>query len=388
MTESWLKAINDGKIIGTVMVDFRKAFNLVDHDLLLQKLEIYKCSNDFLKLMRSYLSNRSQAVSLSGKMSEKGFVTCGVPQGSILGPLLFLIFINDLPLFLSEHVFSTDLYADDTTIYDIQKDLPTVIANLQRALDCLKDWCKQNGMILNTEKTKVMLLATRQKRLHIDESIFVLTYNNIDLQITTGDKILGINIEQNLQWKKHFQVVCKKVSSYIWLLHRISSYLTSEYRLMFYKAYIVRHLNYCNIIWGNSSNYNVSRITRLQKRACKTILGNEYTDFEDAKSVLNIKSFEESLFLNKAKIMYKIANNMIPSYICDLFQRRSDSIINTTLRSVSNENFIIPRPNLSIYKESLSYSGSVVWNSIPHEIKNSSSLNCFTNKTLQWMKGS
>ena len=117
-------------------------------------------------------------------------------------------------------------------------------------------------------------------------------------------------------------------------------------------------------------------------------MGNEYTDFEDAKSVLNIKSFEESLFLNKAKIMYKIANNMIPSFICDLFQRRSDSIINTTLRSVSNENFIIPRPNLSIYKESLSYSGSVLWNSIPHEIKNSPSLNCFTNKMLQWMKGS
>ena len=161
-----------------------------------------------------------------------------------------------------------------------------------------------------------------------------------------------------------------------------------QYRLTFYKAYIVPHLNYCNIIWGNSSNYNVSRITRLQKRACKTILENEYTDFEDAKSVLNIKSFEESLFLNKAKSMYKIANKMIPSYICNLFQRRSDSIINTTLRSVSNENFIIPRPNLSIYKESLSYSGSVIWNSIPHEIKNSSSLNCFTNKMLQWMKGS
>ena len=138
-----LKAIIDGKIVGTVMEDFRKAFDLVDHDLLLQKLEIYKCSNDFLKLMRSYLSNRSQAVSLGGKMSEKGFVTCVVPQGSIIGPLLFLIFIKDLPLFLGELVFSTDLYADDTTIYDIQKDLPTVIANLQRVLDCFKEWCKK-----------------------------------------------------------------------------------------------------------------------------------------------------------------------------------------------------------------------------------------------------
>ena len=153
-----------------------------------------------------------------------------------------------------------------------------------------------------------MLLSTRQKRLHIDESIFVINYNNTQLQVTTGDKILGINIEQNMQWNDHFQVVCKKMSSYIWLLSRISSYLSSEYRLMFYKAYIVPHLNYCNIIWGNSSNTNVAKITKLQKCAFKTILGNEYTDFEDAKSMLNVQSFEESLFLNKAKLMYRIAN--------------------------------------------------------------------------------
>ena len=134
-----------------------------------------------------------------------------------------------------------------------------------------------------------------------NESIFVLNYNDIDLQITTGDKILGVNIDQNLQWNDHFRMVRKKLFSYTWLLSRISSYLSSEYRLMFYKAYMVPHLNYCNIIiWGNSLNFNVSKITMLQKRACKIILGNEYTDFESAKSILNIQSFEQSMFLNKA----------------------------------------------------------------------------------------
>ena len=104
-------------------------------------------------------------------------------------------------------------------------------------------------MIFNTQKTKVMLLAMRQKRLHIDESIFVLNYSDIDLQITTGDKILGVNTDQ---WNYHFQMVRKKLSSYTWLLSRISSYLSSEYKLMFYKAYMVPHLNYCNVIWGNA----------------------------------------------------------------------------------------------------------------------------------------
>ena len=129
-------------------------------------------------------------------------------------------------------------------------------------------------------------------------------------------------------------------------------------------------------------------INKLQKRAFKTILGNEYTDFEGAKSVLNVQSFEERLFLNKAKIMYRIANNLVPTYVCDLFQRRSDSIINTTLRSVSNENFVLRKPSLSIFKESISYSGAVIWNSIPYEVKNSSSLNCFVHYVLQWMNGS
>ena len=103
--------------------------------------------------------------------------------------------------------------------------------------------------------------------------------------------------------------------------------------------------------------------------------------------MLNVQSFEESLFLNKANIMYRIANNLVPTYVCDLFQRRSDSIINTTLRSVSNENFVLPKPSLSIFKESLSYSGAVIWNSIPYEVKNSSSLNCFVHNVLQWMNG-
>ena len=108
--------------MGAVMFDFNKGFDLVDHKLLLEKIKCFKCSDKFVSLMKSYLSSRSQVVSVNSKKSENGFVKCGVPQGSILGPLLFLIFINDLPLYLSNRVYSTDLYADDTTIYDKQSD--------------------------------------------------------------------------------------------------------------------------------------------------------------------------------------------------------------------------------------------------------------------------
>ena len=157
---------------------------------------------------------------------------------------------------------------------------------------------------------------------------------------------------------------------------------------MFYRAYVEPDLNYCNIIWRNSFNFNIERILKLQKRACKIILGNEYKFFENAKLVLNMLSFEQQVSLNKAKTMHKVANNLIPQYVCELFPKRSESLINTSLRSVTNQNFDIPKPKLSVFKESLSYSGPIIWNSIPSEIKNSSTLNSFAENVCQWMTSS
>ena len=290
-----------------------------------------------------------------------------------------------MPLVLSKNGLAIDLYADDTTIYDIQSDLETLRSNLQDSLLILQRWCRENGMLLNTEKTKVMLITTRQKRITLDVSLLSLSYNEIDLQLTTGDKILGVYIDENFQWDNHFKYICKKVSSYIWLLSKIKSYLTLEHRLIFYNAYIQPQFNYCTMIWGNSSNYKVPKITKLQRRACKVILEHEYEDLDSARMQLKILSFDQNVFLNKAKTMYKVANGLIPRYIIDLFQSRADSLPNTSLRSVSNQNFTIPKPKCSLYKESLSYSGPVIWNSIPTEIKKSSTIKAFTNTLRAWI---
>ena len=145
------------------MIDFRKAFDLVDHAVLLKKLEIYKCGKSALSWFESYLSTRTQKVSIKHSKSGTENITCGVPQGSILGPLLFLIFINDLPLKLQNIVASTDLYADDITIYDIHFDKQILENNLQRSLVLLQQWCKESGMLINTDKTKVISLPVDRK---------------------------------------------------------------------------------------------------------------------------------------------------------------------------------------------------------------------------------
>ena len=129
--------------------------------------------------------------------------------GSILGPLLFLIFINDLPLVLKNYVV-VDLYADDTTLYDFQFDITQLETNLQHALNLLRIWCRQNRMVLNTDKTKVMLITSRQKRLSNQNPVLSLTYTDIDIKMTHADKILGVHVDDNFMWTYHFQHVSKK----------------------------------------------------------------------------------------------------------------------------------------------------------------------------------
>ena len=390
MTDTWLKAINEGKLVGSAMIDFRKAFDLVDHQLLLKKLRIYKFSESTLLWFKSYLNNRTQQVVINNLNSTSGDVVCGVPQGSILGPILFLLFINDLPLSLQNLPVSVDLYADDTTLYSIALDKCSLETNLQNALNSVHIWCLENGMTINTDKTKLMLIASRQKRNSLIESDLNITFNDRELKNSNNEKILGVHVDQNLVWNSHFQYVCKKIASNLWLLSQIRIYLNEQHRRLYYNAYIKPHIEYCCVVWGNSSNLNAYKIEKMQRRACKLILGKDYTTLVDARNQLDILSFEESISFNKAKVMFKIATNAAPIYLTDLFQMRGDmQNLNSSqlnLRSTSNRNFLIPKPKINLFKNSLSYSGALVWNSIPLWIKNSDTIQSFSKNCLQWMK--
>ena len=160
-------------------------------------------------------------------------------------------------------------------------------------------------------------------------------------------------------------------------MSKIKSYLSTKHRRLFF---IQPHLDYCNTISGNSSNYNVSKITELQRQACKVVLEAEYIALESTRSRLNILSFDQAVLLNKAKIMYKVVNVIAPQYIRDLFQSRADTLPNNSIQSVSNNNFTIPMPRTSLFKGSLSYSGLVIWNAIPADVKNASSINFTVNR--------
>ena len=154
-------------------------------------------------------------------MSSKGYIKYGVPQGSILGPLLFLLFINDLPLYTD--VFA-DLYADDTTLYEINSSKSEIETKLQKAFSDLAQWCRLNGMVINIDKTKAMIVTTGQKR-SMHEDTFHITLNDMPRSQVSTEKVLGVQVDNNLMWTDHISNVSKKMSTNIWLLSRIKKIL-------------------------------------------------------------------------------------------------------------------------------------------------------------------
>ncbi|MES9881523.1 MAG: reverse transcriptase family protein [Sedimenticola sp.] len=384
MIDNWLSAINNGQVIGAVMVDFKKAFDLVDHSLLLKKLCSYKLSNIAINWFSSYLLNRSQKVSTNNTISEAEHITSGVPQGSILGPLMFLLFINDLPLYTD--IVNTDLYADDTTLYDMNKSIPSVKENLENALEKLSKWCKENGMVINSAKTKVMLVTTHQNQIRLNVQCLGLKLNDKVLKTVSNDKILGVHIENTLTWSIHTDKIAKKIATNLWLLNTIKDFLSLDHRIQFYKTYIQPHIDYCSIIWGATSQSNLNRLYNLQKRACKIILDYEYSDIVKNMEELKILNVYERIFLRKAKFMFNVNRNKTPRYINNLFRQRQHNANLPLLRSVTSTNYIPPRPYKEIFKQCISYSGSIIWNCLPNYLKKIKTMTNFHCQCIQWMK--
>jgi len=332
----------------------------------------------------SYLSERTQHVYINNVLSEPGTIRCGVPQGSILGPLLFILFINDLPLVLRDSVSSTDLYADDTTLSDIQSTKHELEISLQNALNKLDNWCTYNGMVVNTGKTKILLISTRKKRTKLDSDELCLTWKEERLQMVCQDSLLGVLVDNNLSWTEHIKHISKKVNSSLWVLSRIRHFLLERHRKLFYNSYIQPYLDYCNTVWGNSNDKNLAKLAHLQKRAFE-LISIQKESKEKLAGKLKILPIKDRICLRKAKLMYRIANNSAPEYLQSLFKYRLPG--NTPhLRSMSTKHYKTPKPNKELFKKSFQYSGAFLWNNIPVEIRNAHSISCFQTQYIKWLQ--
>ena len=216
---SWLTAVNKSEVTGVVFLDLKKAFDLVDHDILLKKLAIYLKNSSSLPFYKPYIHNRTQCILLHGSYSSKGSVKYGVPQGSVLGPIPFSLFISDFPLHVKNISVDCDMLADDTTLHTSGKDIMQIKSNMQDSLDQVSNWCDNNHMVINPIKTKSMTVATRQKH-KLSPLPLDLVLNGAKIDQVSEHSLLGIAIDNKLRWDSHINKVCKTVSRRVFLLSK------------------------------------------------------------------------------------------------------------------------------------------------------------------------
>ena len=357
MVDTWLRNINENRYTGIVFADFAKAFDVINHSLLLQKLSVYGIGDQMCQLLESFLTNRQQKVCIGLRQSPYLTNKYGIPQGSVLGPLLFLMYINDLPLSVKD---TCNIFADDSSVESTHSSLNVLSTKIQNNVHQLAKWADLNHMSLNPKKTKYMCLTTRQKRQNLSSTSFQIQIMGHTIEETHSHKVLGITIDNTLSWSEHTEALSKKVSQRIFQLSKIKHFLDRNARKQFFYAHIDSLIRYASTLWDSASANVLKSLVRLHKRAVKLVLLKSTTLTNDDYKAVGILPFKSQLEHNKAMMMHKIMTGNAPQSLINHFPINTNRLSNKLL---------LPTPRLDLFKSSLVYSGSVYWNNLPATLK-------------------
>ena len=356
LMDKLIKSLENGEFVIGIFLDFSKAFDTVDHHIMLTKLFHYGIRGNALEWFRSYLSNRCQFVTYNGVSSTSKAVKCGVPQGSILGPLLFLIYINDLAN-ICYHTLPF-LFADDTNLFKSGSDLAAMENAINTELRIISEWLKVNKLSLNIKKTKYMLFT--KKRNYVDSINIEIEGQSIDE--TGSTKFLGVIIDKQLNWKEHISHVTSKVSRGIGILIKARHLLNKDALVSLYYSFIYPYMTYCNHVWGNTYPTNLSRLVLLQKKVIR-VIAQAKARAHTAPLFMEL-GFLKVCEINKyliGKFMHKYHIKKVPDIFCDMFTHNHNIHIYRTRMA---ESLHVPRVRTNLGKSGIRFYGTIVWNKI------------------------
>lgn len=282
-----LSALNKKQSALLLLLDYSKAFDLVSHEILLDKLWHYGIRGIAHSWFRSYLSNRTQFVSIDDHNSSIKCIKYGVPQGSVLGPLLFILFINDLPN-ISEKVRFI-LYADDANIIITAETEAEIISIFEQFSGDLLKWVNINGLFLNIKKTNYMIFT--RKRNSILEN-YEPHVGQAKIERKSVARFLGVLIDENLSWNHHIAAVKAKMCRYVGTLHKLKKILPLKARLLTFNSLVQSHLNYCSLVWGSTNRNKIEQLFTTQKKAIRAIMPGYINYFyNDGNTPTHTKEF-------------------------------------------------------------------------------------------------
>ena len=352
-----------------VFKDLSKAFDTIDHNILIRKLNNYGIRGIALSWFQNYLSDRKQYVSFQGSDSLKLDITCGVPQGSVLGPLLFILYINDIVRSAPKLTFI--LFADDTNILYSHKNIDILTTTLNSELAKVQAWFECNKLSLNIDKTNFMYF----KNIHSPPINCNIKINNKPLTEKFSTKFLGVTIDANLTWHEHVNNITKSISKNIGILYKLRNLISSTSLYLLYNALILPFLNYCNISWGNCSKTEIQTLFLLQKKAIRICSHSHYLAhttpiFKEIKTlkVNDIHTYQTAIF------MFKYSANLLPPSFQNFFIHNANIHSYPTRRS---SDFHLNNPKTLKAHKSIRHHGPDIWNSLPETLKSRTSLYSF-----------
>jgi hypothetical protein len=356
---------NDAHAIG-IFLDLRKAFDTVNHNILIDKLHHYGIRGVALKFLKSYLSGRRQFVSFEGITSTALEIKCGVPQGSILGPILFLIYINDLCQV--SKVLNAVLFADDTNFVFINKNIQEMILNVNFELQKINTWFIVNKLTLNVNKSNYVIFGKR-KFLN-DEAIKI---DEIVLSEATQVTFLGIILDKNLTWKPQITNIEKKVARAIGIMYHVKDLLDKKCLCTLYYSFVYPYISYCCQIWGNTYATKLNKIVVLQKRAIRVIAGLGFRDSTSKTFYdLSFLKFHDVVKLETSLFAFKASKILLPAILQEKYSERKN------IGSTRNTDFFY----IKVFKKHSrlmcpSIQGAKLFNSLPKNIANAKTISSF-----------
>ena len=367
---SEINTIRDKRLICLLLfIDFRKAFDLVDSSKLIRKLFHLGFDNNALELIKNYFEDREQTVKFNNKNSTFQSINLGVPQGSVLGPLFFLIFINDLAFILD---LMCKMFADDTTLYDKNSDLDSLIRKFKHDLDPLINWCKYNKLDLNWSKTYFMFITNKRIKNKLPKHI---TIDGNDVEVVESFKLLGVTIDNKLTFSKYCSDVKKNINIKIFSIKRLF-YLSTAVKIQFFKTFVMPYFDYCLSILiyfpkiaiqklsncFNNCLYNLFKF-KIDVGENETASNEHINDFNNELQKYGLFSFQHRLLNKILAIVHEIkTNEKAPPLLKNMLVMHKDSgALAPNTRQLRNRIINIEElPSSKFFSQTFSYVSKII----------------------------